>query len=106
MGNRHNRRRTRFTSRVVREEALAGEDLALGCEDDMCLRDKLFSFQARARLERTQHEHWIAERLEQERTRMFGGELGDEVSLCEPMLQVVLSLFDGHLDYLDPDADP
>jgi hypothetical protein len=33
--------------------------------------------------------------------RMFGGEKGDETSLCGPMLQVVMDLFDG-IDYEDP----
>jgi len=38
---------------------------------------------------------------EMHRLRIFGGELGDEVSLCAPMLQVVTGLFGG-LDYEDP----
>lgn len=41
------------------------------------------------------------EELEVAQRRMFGGEVGDEVSLCEPMLRVVVSLF-GALDYVDP----
>jgi len=36
------------------------------------------------------------------RIRIFGGEMGDGVTLCRPMLQVVWSLFDGDLDYADP----
>lgn len=36
------------------------------------------------------------------RIRIFGGEMGDGVTLCHPMLQVVRSLFDGDLDYADP----
>ncbi|KAI9675660.1 MAG: hypothetical protein M1817_001027 [Caeruleum heppii] len=39
--------------------------------------------------------------LQAEQQRIFGGEAGDEVSLCGPMLQVLLSLFGG-LDYTDP----
>jgi len=39
--------------------------------------------------------------LEQEQIKMFGGELNDEVGLCEPMLQVVYFLFGG-IDYQDP----
>lgn len=38
---------------------------------------------------------------EAQRLRIFGGEIGDEVSLCAPMLQVVTGLFGG-LDYEDP----
>ena len=41
------------------------------------------------------------EELEEAQRRMFGGEVGDEVSLCEPMIRVVVSLF-GDLDYVDP----
>ncbi len=39
--------------------------------------------------------------LEAHRIRFFGGEAGDEVSLCAPMLQVVLDLFND-IDYQDP----
>lgn len=48
---------------------------------------------ALAELEQTQ--------LELEQRRLFGGDVGDDVSLCESMLQVVLHLFGG-LDYTDP----
>lgn len=36
------------------------------------------------------------------RLRYFGGEIGDEISLLEPMLKVVTDLFDGEIDYEDP----
>ena len=39
--------------------------------------------------------------VEAQRIHFFGGEIGDEVSLCAPMLQVVLDLWGG-VDYLDP----
>jgi hypothetical protein len=39
--------------------------------------------------------------LVEEQQRMFGGEIGDEVSLCDAMLGVVISLF-GDIDYIDP----
>jgi hypothetical protein len=39
--------------------------------------------------------------IEQERVLLFGGEVDDDVSLCEPMLRVVMSLF-GDIDYTDP----
>lgn len=38
---------------------------------------------------------------ETQRIRLFGGEEGDEVSLCDPMLGVLYSLFND-LDYVDP----
>lgn len=37
--------------------------------------------------------------LESERIRYFGGVPGEEVSLLEPMLQVVMNLFDGNTDF-------
>jgi hypothetical protein len=39
--------------------------------------------------------------LDQERMLLFGGEVDDDVSLCEPMLRVLMSLF-GDIDYTDP----
>jgi len=40
--------------------------------------------------------------VEAQRLRFFGGEAGEEVSLLEPMLKVVMDLFDGDIDYQDP----
>jgi len=34
--------------------------------------------------------------------RLFGGEECEGTALCEPMLKVVMNLFDGGLDYADP----
>lgn len=39
--------------------------------------------------------------LEAQRLRFFGGEAGDEASLCAPMLKVVMDLFND-IDYVDP----
>lgn len=39
-------------------------------------------------------------RLQQE-LLLFGGDVDDDVSLCEPMLRVVMNLF-GDIDYTDP----
>jgi hypothetical protein len=61
-------------------------------------------WQDRARqqaLQRQQREHSEAMAAEAQRLRIFGGEKGDAVSLCAPMLQVVMGLFGG-LDYEDP----
>jgi hypothetical protein len=54
-------------------------------------------WQNRHRLEQERQEM-----LETQRLRYFGGEPGEEVSLLEPMLQVVMDLFDGNIDYDDP----
>ena len=51
---------------------------------------------------RAQREQQEAVAAEIQRLRIFGGEAGDEVSLCAPMLQVVMGLFEGKLDYDDP----
>lgn len=48
---------------------------------------------AAADLKRTQ--------LEQEQIKLCGGELDDDVSLCEPMVRVLMDLF-GDIDYIDP----
>ncbi|KAF2396433.1 hypothetical protein EJ06DRAFT_524795 [Trichodelitschia bisporula] len=37
-----------------------------------------------------------------DRLRLFGGSASDEVSLCAPMLEVVMGLFNGQIDYEDP----
>lgn len=49
------------------------------------------------------HSAWPARTLlqQQETLRLFGGEIGDEASLCAPMLKVVMDLFDD-IDYVDP----
>jgi hypothetical protein len=48
---------------------------------------------------RLQYEQERQQALESERIRYFGGVPGEEVSLLEPMLQVVMDLFDGNTDY-------
>jgi hypothetical protein len=40
--------------------------------------------------------------LESEQCRLFGGDIGDDVSLCPAMLDVVRFLFEGEIDYADP----
>ena len=39
--------------------------------------------------------------LEQDEQRLFGGDSGDDKSLCLAMLDVVMRLF-GDIDYTDP----
>jgi hypothetical protein len=57
-----------------------------------------FAWQNRLQLEQEQRQV-----LETERLRYFGGVPGEEVSLLEPMLQVVMDLFDGNTDYFYDD---
>lgn len=40
--------------------------------------------------------------MESEQCRLFGGDVGDDVSLCPAMLDVVRFLFGGEIDYDDP----
>lgn len=51
------------------------------------------------RLRIAQEQEW---EVEMQQLRMFGGMPGDEVALIEPMLKVVMDLFDGYTDYHDP----
>jgi hypothetical protein len=53
-----------------------------------------FAWQSRLQIEQTRQQM-----LEMERIRYFGGVPGEEVSLLEPMLQVVMDLFDGDTDF-------
>ena len=123
MGHRHNRRRYRshgpnkFGMRVNRLETIEGLSLAAGTQalpsdpdwnrikpasDPQCVVGECRHTQCRWQvLEQEQERRRSAARLEAEQRRVFGGEDGDEVSLCGPMLQVVLSLFGG-VDYVDP----
>jgi hypothetical protein len=54
---------------------------------------------AQAKLEKTLQNDMT--QLELEQLQLFGGDVGDDVSLCESMLQVVFHLFGG-IDYADP----
>lgn len=55
------------------------------------------AWQVRARYEQERERA-----LERHRVRFFGGEVGDDTSLIEPMLKVVTDLFDGMTDFEDP----
>jgi hypothetical protein len=46
-------------------------------------------------------ENMIKEMTHLERIKLFGGGADEDMSLCEPMLQVVFNLFGG-IDYTDP----
>ncbi|KAF1980534.1 hypothetical protein BU23DRAFT_444523 [Bimuria novae-zelandiae CBS 107.79] len=51
---------------------------------------------------RHQNEMAREKALEAQRVRFFGGEVGEDISLLEPMLKVVTDLFDGNTDFEDP----
>ncbi|KIW04903.1 uncharacterized protein PV09_04074 [Verruconis gallopava] len=122
MGARHNRKRTRSRPRnrlpastLHRERSLSISSSPSICSDSSV---PVLPFQRSAAHWQPQWDHWNDRSLHQaiqkqqrehneamaaeaQRLRIFGGEAGDEVSLCAPMLQVVMGLFGG-LDYEDP----
>lgn len=118
MGQRHNRRRsrgrhnqTKFIQSYYKQEAIEALDI-VERDEALPLFRNLSSLQARhwrqryvqwqdRQREREGGHHKEAETLEAEQQRVFGGEVGDEVSLCYPMLMVVVGLFGG-IDYEDP----
>ncbi|KAF2461974.1 hypothetical protein BDY21DRAFT_4784 [Lineolata rhizophorae] len=59
------------------------------------------AWQERAALQRREQADCDERRRKENLVRVFGGEADDEVSLCEPMLKVVMALFDD-IDYVDP----
>lgn len=105
MGHRHNRRRFRVRHR----ESNLRDDVV----EAMTLVKDLDACEASAASYIAEHDSPIQpalndpayrctiEELEEAQRRMFGGEVGDEVSLCAPMLGVLVSLF-GDVDYDDP----
>jgi hypothetical protein len=117
MASRHNRKRTRSRPRN-RTSALKSRSL-INSSSSSTLNSPLPSqtqlptghwqkqytqWQDRIREQHqssTVREQAEAAAAEAQRLRIFGGVAGDEVSLCAPMLQVVMGLFGG-LDYDDP----
>lgn len=57
---------------------------------------------ARLRLQAESADRSYDKEMEAERLRMFGGVEGDDTALCAEMLDVVMTLFDGNIDYKDP----
>lgn len=114
MGHRHNRRRFRWRYKDNTKKWSA-TGCRLDAEEGVTLAHSLHSYQdllgshelphdseagSRSTLDGSGHLGTLAE-LEEAQRRMFGGEVGDEVSLCAPMLRVVVELF-GDVDYTDP----
>jgi hypothetical protein len=118
MGSRHNRKRTRSRPRN-RSNRNSSSVSSIG---SFTHSSSIFSsspfaqrppnhwhqqysqWQQRVQQEKTlQHQRAKYEHdVEAERVRMFGGEAGDEFTLCAPMLDVVMRLFNGSIDYQDP----
>lgn len=119
MGSRHNRKRTRSRPRnrlASKSSSFTYQDLPYQSIPSV---SALPNHQRPASYWQQQYAVWqarqslahqgLAQRrdtniasLDQQRMRMFGGSVEDEESLCAPMLQVVLDLFNGSIDYEDP----
>ncbi|KAF1811765.1 hypothetical protein P152DRAFT_474486 [Eremomyces bilateralis CBS 781.70] len=128
MGSRHNRKRTRSRPRNRRPSRSSSLDSLDSVSFDPVPSPPLSPFafahrppthwhaqyaawQARLRVEHdretVEHPRQRAEVaasavVDAQCVRVFGGQLGEERSLCEPMLRVVMGLFDGCVDYDDP----
>lgn len=118
MGARHNRRRTRSRPRNRNSAQKSRSFINLSSpliasssptsssqRSGMYWHQQYSQWQDRLREQQQHqalHEQQEAAAAEAQRLRIFGGEAGDEVSLCAPMLQVVMGLFNGRLDYEDP----
>jgi len=121
MGSRHNRKRTRSRprNRCRKSPSASASPLVQSSPSfpvsPLAQRPANFWHQPYSQLQERlkqqkalQEQHMKArdsyERamMEVEQLRMFGGEAGDEVSLCKPMLDVVMTLFNGNIDYKDP----
>jgi hypothetical protein len=103
---RHNRRRSRPRGRgqskvdsrpdVYEARAILSDaDFAVGILPGQYQMNQMW----RQRL--AEERQLEADRLAEEQRRIFGGDIGDEVSLCFKMLDVMLGLF-GDMDYVDP----
>ncbi|KAH8731668.1 hypothetical protein GQ44DRAFT_604472 [Phaeosphaeriaceae sp. PMI808] len=123
MGKRHNRKRTRSRPRHRDGNSQTPNQnhirsLSIDTTSSQATINSSFHYSPYFHNTKTPADHWHSTyfawqtRLQQEqeqqrmletqRLRFFGGEPGEEVSLLEPMLQVVMNLFDGNTDYEDP----
>ncbi|QDS77670.1 hypothetical protein FKW77_003348 [Venturia effusa] len=114
MGARHNRKRTRSRprDRTTSNQPLRpfsnfsnpiGFSTISNSHDHWHQQYSQWQDRSKAQQQlQTQRERKEAMAAETQRLRIFGGEIGDEMSLCAPMLQVVMGLFNGRLDYEDP----
>jgi hypothetical protein len=120
MGARHNRKRTRSRprnrlsspSQSPRSLSISSAPSDISVDFDSLLpaqqtadhwQSQWMQWQDRLRQQdsmKQQRERTEAMAAEAQRLHIFGGEMGDDVSLCAPMLQVVTGLFGG-LDYDD-----
>jgi hypothetical protein len=116
MGARHNRKRTRSRprNRLSPQKSRSFVNLS----NTSALSPTSLSNQRPSTNWHVQYSQWQDRAREQQQTQImreqqeaiaaeaqrlliFGGEAGDEVSLCAPMLSVVMNLFNGRLDYED-----
>ncbi|KAF4637908.1 hypothetical protein G7Y89_g170 [Cudoniella acicularis] len=121
--HRQNRRRERpgsRTRRTITRKANIQQEFAEGFIDAYDTSVSLPSDRARPSplLRENFHQNWqrwkereaeekaLAEmdkmQLEQEQQRLYGGDISDDVSLCSAMRDVVMFLFGGDIDYIDP----
>ncbi|KAE9977134.1 hypothetical protein EG328_002197 [Venturia inaequalis] len=87
MGARHNRKRTRSRPR---NRTSSDQPSHHHWHQQYSQWQDRSKAQQQVQAERERQEAMAAET---QRIRIFGGETGDEVSLCAPMLQVVMGLF-------------
>jgi hypothetical protein len=109
---RHNRKRTRSRPRHRKANSIASQSslrYSPSCQNHLHQnrsQAEYFHYSRYAIAPAGQRQQIIpgqdSSAVDAERLRIFGGEASDGVSLCGPMLQVVLDLFDGGLDYQDP----
>ncbi len=115
MGQRHNRKRTRSRPRnrdrshqLHSRDSLTTSNYPLRSPVFFAPTSPVRTLPANAWQQqyttwqhRTRQQQQEQEMAEGQRLRLFGGEMGEEASLCAPMLRVVMDLFDD-IDYVDP----
>jgi hypothetical protein len=115
MGKRHNRKRTRSRPRHRDSNTQIKHLTRTSSINTTSSQASTYTSSQAYRLVNTSANHWHEtyfawqnqlhdeqnrqHMLEMERIRYFGGVPGEEVSLLEPMLQVVMDLFDGDTDF-------
>ncbi|KAF2828053.1 hypothetical protein CC86DRAFT_393227 [Ophiobolus disseminans] len=121
MGKRHNRKRTRSRPRHrdgIPQNIYHTRSISVDTTTSQTTSNSSYQYLSQFPTTNVHADHWHQtyfawqhrlqveqERqqvMEVQRLRYFGGEPGEDVSLLEPMLQVVMDLFDGNTDYEDP----
>ena len=111
MGSRHNRRRTRSRPRNRNvDKAMIAAPLphsihSFNSRPATHWHQQYNAWQDRIRVHqqcRSHNQQPQRRSSEDHYLRFFGGEPADGMTLCAPMLQVVMDLFEGRTDYVDP----